>query len=480
MVQDQIARDLGVPAVLQPHHGSRLLIITHETLGSKMAGPAIRAWEMACALADSLEVTLAAPGTPTRQHEKLRVVGYDPADPEYRILNACISGADVVLAMGPLFSKIPRLRDLNKPAIIDLYDPFELEKLAQSPEIPEAEHLMLDMDSLLSLKLEGALGDFFICANERQRDFWLGTLLAAGRVNTFTYAQDATLRSLIDVVPSGVPASPPQRRRPVLKGVYPGIAATDKLLLWNGGLWEWLDPLTLLDALAQVIRVRSDVKLFFAAGCHFDSQTVPEMPIYTRTLERCRTLGLLNSHVFFGDWIPYDERGDYLLEADLAVSIHQPTLESHFASRTRLLDCIWAGLPMVCTSGDILSEQIAARGLAYLVAPGRSDLLAETILSYFENEISHEQQVSEFQALQAELSWTQAVAPIVRFMERAAFAPDALAAARQAARVRQTEERIRALEAYNTRLKTHLEEIKRGRVMRVIRGIQLILGHEQE
>ncbi len=480
VIQDQLARDLAVPVVLQPHHGTRLLIISHETLGPKMAGPAIRAWEMACALANSLEVTLAVPGTPTRQHEKLRVVGYDPTDPEYHTLNACINGADVVLAMGPLFAKIPWLRDLNKPAIVDLYDPFELEKLVQSPQVPESEHLILDMDSILSLKLEGALGDFFICANERQRDFWLGTLLAAGRVNTFTYAQDTTLRSLIDVVPFGVPAEPPQRQRPVLKGVHPGIAATDKLLLWNGGLWEWLDPLTLLDALVQVVQVRPDVKLFFAAGYHFNAQTVPEMPVYARTLDRCRTLGLLDRHVFFGDWLPYDERGDYLLEADLAVSIHQPTLESHFASRTRLLDCIWANLPVVCTSGDLLSEQLAARGLAYLVPPDRPDLLAETILSCLANETQRERQVSEFQALQAELSWARAVTPIVTFMQRAAFAPDALVAARQAARARQTEERIRALEAHNARLRTHLEEIKRGRVMRAIRGIQLILGREQE
>jgi GT2 family glycosyltransferase len=52
VVQEQLAKQLGVPDALQPKHGSRLLIITHETIGAKMAGPGIRAWEMACALSE--------------------------------------------------------------------------------------------------------------------------------------------------------------------------------------------------------------------------------------------------------------------------------------------------------------------------------------------------------------------------------------------------------------------------------------------
>ena len=54
-----------------------------------------------------------------------------------------------------------------------------------------------------------ALGDFFLCASERQRDFWIGALHTAGRINPQTYAADPTLRSLIDVVPFGLPDEPP-------------------------------------------------------------------------------------------------------------------------------------------------------------------------------------------------------------------------------------------------------------------------------
>jgi len=381
VVQDQLAKELNVPDVLQPRHGSRMLIITHETIGPRMAGPGIRAWEMACALAERFDVTLAAPGEPERSHPGLRVGGYETDDSYYPSLDPYIANADVVLAMGPLFARLPRLRDLSKPAIVDLYDPFELEKLAQSPTVEEQYHVSLDVESVAHLCLEGAIGDFFICASERQRDFWLGTLLASGRVNAVTYAQDHTLRELIDVVPFGIPAEPPQKQRPVLKGVHPGIGSEDKVLLWNGGLWQWFDPLTLIDALVEVLRVRDDVRLLFAAGRHFNLEMVPEMPIYAQTVARCRDLDLLDHHVFFGDWIPYDERGGYLLEADLGVSTHRSGLESSFASRTRLLDCVWAGLPVVSTAGDPLSDMIAKRELGQIVPPERPDLLADAILA---------------------------------------------------------------------------------------------------
>jgi GT2 family glycosyltransferase/glycosyltransferase involved in cell wall biosynthesis len=464
VIQDQLAKDLGIPAVLQPKHGSRLLIITHEAVGPRMAGPGIRAWELACALSERFDVTLAAPGEPARSHPGLRVVGYETDDPCYPTLDPCINSADVVLAMGTLFARIPRLQNLDKPAIVDLYDPFELEKLAQSSTVEEQYQVNVDVESVSHLRLEGAIGDFFLCANERQRDFWLGTLLAAGRINTVTYGQDPTLRELIDVVPFGIPSKPPEKRRAVLKGVHPAISPADKVLLWNGGLWQWFDPVTLIDALVEVLHVRDDVKLFFAAGQHFDPEMVPEMPIYAQTVAHCRELDLLDRHVFFGDWIPYDERGEYLLEADLGVSIHRPGIESDFASRTRLLDCIWAGLPVVSTAGDPISDMLATHGLGRAVPPKRPDLVAEAILAMLSDDGLHDRVAEAARPLRAELTWERVVEPLSAFLEHVAFAPDAITASRTAAKARQ-------LEQERDRLLEHLEEIRQGRVMRLLNAV---------
>jgi hypothetical protein len=45
----------------------------------------------------------------------------------------------------------------------------------------------------------------FICASERQRDYWLGMLGGRDRLTQAQYTLDPTLRLLIDVVPFGLP-----------------------------------------------------------------------------------------------------------------------------------------------------------------------------------------------------------------------------------------------------------------------------------
>ena len=467
VVQDNLARSLGVPNTMLPRHGSRLLIITHESIGPQMAGPGIRAWEMACALSERFEVTVAAPGAPARSHDRVRLVAYEADDPRYASLRSSIAHADVVLTMGSLLAKIPPLQDLGKPTIIDLYDPFELEKLAQSPHIEERYHGNIDLESTRHLSLQAAAGDFYLCASERQRDFWLGVLLAHGRINSQTYAQDATLRALIDVAPYGIPAQPPERRRPVLKGIHPCIGRDDKLLFWNGGLWQWFDPLTLLDALVITLRSRDDVKLYFAAGRHFDPNIVREMPIYDQVTDRSRELGLLDNSVIFGDWIPYDERGDYLLEADLGVTTHQDTVESRFASRSRILDCIWSGLPVISTAGDPLSALITKHGLGRTVPPGQPEALAQAILDMLADNDLRQRVTERAENVRGEFVWSQSVKPIAGFLERAAFAPDALAASRRLA----TQRRVEELEA-------SLEKIHQHWIMRCLRAVRFALGRE--
>ncbi len=470
VLQANLIQTLGIPPYLSPKYSSHLLLITHEHIGSKMAGPGIRAWEMACALAPYCKVTLAAPGNPSRSHPNVQVVGYNKSAPHS--LQPHIDCADVVLTTGPLFAQMPFLQNLSKPAIMDLYDPFELEKLSFSPGLDLSQKTRIDTDIIIDLLLEATVGDFFICASERQRDFWLGVLLASGRLNTATYSQDPTLRALIDVVPFGAPSSPPSKKRPVLKGVVPGISREDKVLLWNGGIWEWFDPLTLIEALVRILKVHQNVKLVFAAGHHFDTQIVPEMPVLSKLLSVCQQYGLLGRHVFFLDWIPYDERGEYLIEADLGISLHKNTIESHFACRSRLVDCIWAGLPVITTAGDPLGEIIAQYHLGYVIPPEDPQVAAEAILDALADATLRERVTQAALPILKEFSWDVAVQPIVRFLERLQFAPDALEAARRANRARY----IRNLETHIRALEAHIEAINRGRVMRLMRKMNAWLG----
>ena len=226
---------------------SRVLIVSHEAPGQAMAGPAIRYWELAQALAVEHAVTLAAPAPPALQGERVRLVGYEPGRGE--ALRAYLAEADVVVVTGYLLRHYPFLRR-GPPLVVDLYTPFVLENLAIHAHRSVAGQEVLHRINLAVLNEQLRDGDFFLCASERQRDFWLGMLAANGRVNPHTLRADSSLRQLIAVVPFGLPAEPPRRHQAALKGVVPGIGLEDRVIFWGGGLWDWLDPVTAIRAAA--------------------------------------------------------------------------------------------------------------------------------------------------------------------------------------------------------------------------------------
>ncbi|MBX5493074.1 MAG: glycosyltransferase, partial [Chloroflexi bacterium] len=424
---DEEAAALGpLPAPVMGTARSRaqaapVLLVAGDPVGAHMAGPGVRAWELARALArQGLPVVLAVPNADPPATGDCTVVSYAER-PERLLPLARRAGALVV--QGFLLQKAPALATLGKPLVVDLYDPFILENLHlfanDRPALREALH----REHLGVLNAQLQAGDFFLCASERQRDFWLGMLAANNRLNPRTYDADPTLRRLIDVVPFGLPADPPRAERPVLKGVLPGIAATDRVLLWGGGLWEWFDPLTVLDAMERIAAERPDVRLVFL-GTRHPNPALPVGAMAERTRARAAALGLLDRSVFFLDWVPYAERGAYLLEADLGVSLHRAGIETHFAFRSRLLDCFWAGLPLLCTHGDTLADMVAAEGLGRVVPPGDAAAVATAVLELLAEPDLRARLASRFAAVAAAHTWDRAVAPLAAYLQAPRRAPD--------------------------------------------------------
>ena len=164
-------------------------------------------------------------------------------------------------------------------------------------------------------------------------------------------------------MPFGVPDEPP---RP---GEGPrerfGLDADDEIVLWNGGLWDWLDAESVLRAVARLSPERPRLRLVFMGA----SRRRPGPRRRGARQALARDLGLLGRVVRFNDdWVPYAQRGAWLLQADCAVTAHHDHLETRFALRTRLLDCLWAGLPVVCTRGDELAERVEREDLGATVA----------------------------------------------------------------------------------------------------------------
>jgi glycosyltransferase involved in cell wall biosynthesis len=89
--------------------------------------------------------------------------------------------------------------------------------------------------------------------------------------------------------------------------------------------------------------------------------------------------------LFNDEWVAYEERGGWLLDAACAVSCHRDQPETRFSFRTRLLDCLWAGLPVVCTEGDDLGDLVERRDLGAVAPPGDPAAVAASLAEVLAN-----------------------------------------------------------------------------------------------
>ena len=149
------------------------------------------------------------------------------------------------------------------------------------------------------------------------------------------------------------------------------------------------------------------------------------MRIAWETQELARDLGLTGSHVFFNEgWVPYDERADYLLDADLGVSTHFQHEETAFSFRTRILDYLWASLPIVATDGDTFGTLIRAHGLGRVVPAQDVDALAGALEEMLYDEAAAGEVRANVRAFAAGYLWSQVLRPLVEFCRLPRRAPD--------------------------------------------------------
>jgi glycosyltransferase involved in cell wall biosynthesis len=393
---------------------TRVLVVSAEPVGGAMAGPAIRALELARALAGHCCVTLAAPGSSQIEDSRLELLQATNAD--FDLLLAALRSHDVVVAQQLPAQLLRYVQKLPIRYVADLYNPLMIELLEALADADAPRERSLARRLTRAVLAQCAAADFVICASEKQRDLWLGGMGLAGLLDIDSYRRDRTYRAIVDVVPFGVADRPPTHERRVLKGVWPGIGADDHVLLWGGGIWRWLDALTPIRAVERLTAEGRRVHLFFMGverpGA--ERQVVPSSaePAVAYARER----GLEGTCVHFNrGWVPYEQRQSYLLEADLGVSAHHDHLEARFSFRTRVLDYLWAGLPVVLTRGDSMADLAERRALGATVDPEDGDGFAAACAELLEDDDLRARTSVRVREAAAAFRWEEAARPLIDY-----------------------------------------------------------------
>lgn len=404
--------------------GPGVLLVTPEPLGERLAGPAIRCLELGRALARSGRVgpvTVASLVAAGSDEPGVRVVAARDAG----ALRAFVAAAGSVVVQGDVLGLHPWLAGTGTPIVVDAYDPFQLEQLEQARGLGEARRRAVVRDCVRALDRQLARADFVLCASARQRALWIGHLGALGRINPVTYDAAHDLSALLAVVPFGVPSGPPRPGdRDRLSTAVPGIGPEDQVVVWGGGVYDWFDPETVIRAVGRLAPDRPRLRLLFL-GTRHPAQGGVGAGSVARARALAEELGLLDTVVHFHhDWVPHAERDLWLASADVGVSAHHVHLETEFAFRTRIVDYLWCGLPVVTTGGDELGDLVGARGAGVPVAAGDAEGFAAALAPLLDDPDRRAAVGAAARMLAHDFAWDAVVAPLAAFCAAPRRAPD--------------------------------------------------------
>lgn len=355
---------------------NRFLLICSDVVGQKMSGPAIRSVEMAKALAREYEVVLVAPGAIGSDAAPFELLSDIPA-----IVRREARRADFVVFQGNGLERYPFLKRIKAVLIADLYCPVPLEYHQSSDGVAAAVRVQTSVYLGRQMADQLRFADYFMCASERQRDFWLGGLAIMGRINGSRWQDTsrADLDRLVSLVPFGISDQPPVKNGAGLRQHF-SIPAEDFVAVWGGGIYQWFDPLTPIRAVHRLVMQGHRVHLVFMGVGH-PNPNIPAHDMCAQALSLADELGLRGRYVHFNlGWVDYGLRQNFLLEADAGISAHFDNPETRFAFRTRMLDYLWCGLPIVATRGDVFSDAVQEHRLGIVVGYESTDDWYEALL----------------------------------------------------------------------------------------------------
>ena len=365
---------------------TRALLVCPEPLGhGQPAGVGIRFLEMARVLRDDGHaVTVLSPDRGAIEGCKA-----DYINPTTLMEHS--SASDVAVVQGHVANAF-FLQAKPIPTVVDLYDPFVIENFhyyaERGAEVFQHDHFTL-MNSLVR-------GDFFLCASEAQRLFYLGMLLAVGRLSPVAFETDPQLDSLVRIAPFGV--HPP-------RDVAPRNLDAPEILF--GGIYDWYDPIAAIEAVAIARQSLPGVTLTFTT--HPNPEITPQGKL-AEAMAHVETRGY--DFVRFEPWVAYERRAEFFDRFALALLTFPRSLETALSMRTRVYDYLWCGLPIVTSSAPGTDEILERYGAGSVISGDAPDAFASEILSFLRDRARYERMVRGTQQFVHDHQWPRTLEPL--------------------------------------------------------------------
>ncbi|MCX7018717.1 MAG: glycosyltransferase [Candidatus Sumerlaeota bacterium] len=188
--------------------------------------------------------------------------------------------------------------------------------------------------------------DVISALSGRQRFCLIGQLGAAGRLNRHTSGRD-----FVHTIPYGLfPEDAPS----AAAAPAPNPNFT---VMWCGSFNTWMDTASLVRGISEAVKARPNMRFMIVGGkiAGYDERS------YTEFLDGIRKADAIHAvHVM--DWQPLASIRKLYASCDIGLSVDRFSYEAELGSRTRVVNFMAAGKPVVSTNLTELTGELAQAG----------------------------------------------------------------------------------------------------------------------
>ncbi len=227
------------------------------------------------------------------------------------------------------------------PTVLDYVGPGLLEQFVARGWTPA---------SLVDLCLGSfGYGDLYLTTTERERFYLIGLLAASGRLSSPILDRLDPLVQVVRMTPSPDTV--------VGSGSGPRAPTPDRLVvLLAGAFLPWYDYSVLADAVNSLDPSDAVGLQVTVLGGN------PRQPDQVERVRKTLASGR-NARCFeFVGLVPFSQRLDFYRASDVALAISSPSVEDELSARTRVVDALGAGLPILSPGRDEYARDVIGGG----------------------------------------------------------------------------------------------------------------------
>lgn len=262
-------------------------------------------------------------------------------------------------------------------------------------------------------------GDAFSVCSTPQKHMLIGELAMAGRLNRHSFGHE-----FVNVIRPGAPSAGElvgrNRDESLAFLGEAGVSQDSFVVLWAGGYNTWTDVDTLFDGLSSAMdQVPNLVYVSVGASTYSGKDDV---------YQQFRQLIAVSPHksrfILLG-WRPWTEMPNYYRASDVGINIDALHYETIYGTRTRLVEMISEGLPVVTTFGTELSYLLVEAGVGLGFDPSDSEQFGDHLVRLASDQTLRNQMSSQASSFaQNTLSFAATTNSVQEWVKGPRIAPD--------------------------------------------------------